>query len=104
MFAKLNPAGAAGGEHRQFALALNPLYQLMCFFNNGKVSGDVHVEDAVYTQTANCGHHLSFYIGADGQVKTFAKRSANGGRGEEHNFLLRVADGIPHLVDLAFFA
>ena len=52
MFHKLNPAGRAGSHHRQHAAVRNSSEELIAFFHNGKVGGEVYVEYVVEAEAS----------------------------------------------------
>ncbi len=82
---KLDPAGGAGGDHRQNALVLYTLYELVGFLNNGQISAEVGVKHLIKTQTAQCRDHFAFHVGADRHTERFAQGRTNGGsRGHDH--------------------
>ena len=105
MLHELDPAGAAGCEHRQRRLVKlvgsNTADQLVGFFQNCKVSRHVHIEHFDVAKHSDRLDHLVFHVGSRRHVKTFTQRSRDGRSGEEYHLLLGIRDSVPYLVDIA---
>ena len=103
VLAVFNPAGRAGGNHRQNAAVLEPLQKFVRFFDNRKVRGEVGVKYLVEAQTAQRGNHFAFDVGADMHTERLAERCANGRRGVDNDKFFGVIDCGEHLVGVVFF-
>ncbi len=78
MLAELDPAGAAGGDHRQRSAFFDPFQQFIAFFDNGEVGRKIGVEYFVKSQPAQSGNHFSGDQTSRGHTEFFAQRGANG--------------------------
>ena len=97
-FAVLLPAGAAGSELRQSALALGEAFEeFMAFFPDGKVGGEFNVPAVGEAEFLEGGQHTAVGHGTDGQTKGFTKSVADGGSGHGDNLDALVGQ---HLLDL----
>ena len=72
VLAELDPAGGAGGDHRQCAAFLDSLDELGALFHNGEVSAEVGVKYFVKAQHLERGDHLAGDVGADRHTEALA--------------------------------
>ncbi|MPM63509.1 hypothetical protein SDC9_110389 [bioreactor metagenome] len=96
MFAVLDPAGAAGGDHGEHAAVLNALQELGALFHDGQIRGKVHIEYPVRAQTAQGRGQLAGGAGADGHAEFLANGHTHGGGGLEYHKFAGIAQSGPN--------
>ena len=99
---ELDPAGRAGGDHRQLAAVLHTIQELVGFFHDGQVSTEVGIEDLVEAETAQRSSHLALGIGADGLAEFFRQSGTDSGSGLHDHILVGIGNGLGHVVDAGF--
>ncbi len=72
MLAVFDPAGRAGGDHRQLAAVFDSLNQLVGFLYDGHVRRKVGVVHTVKAKAAQGGNHFALYVGTDVHAKRLA--------------------------------
>jgi len=95
---ELYPTGAARCEHRQSALVLDPLDQLVSFFHDREVGSNVHVEDVNVAQSSDSSDHLALNVSTNRVAELFAQSSSDRRSGEEYDLLLGICDSVPNLL------
>ena len=95
--AVLDPAGRAGGDHRQHAAGLDALHELVGLFHDGQVRAEVGVEDLVEAQAPEGAGHLAGDGGAHRDAEFLAEGGADGGSGLHDDVLARIGQGRPNL-------
>ena len=95
MLAVLDPAGRAGGDHRENTAVVYPVEKLRAFFHDGEVGGEVNVEYSVCAEPSHGGGELAGGGGADGHAEFFTDRYTHGGSGLEYNELVGIVESRP---------
>ncbi len=103
VFTELDPAGAAGGNHRQGTAGVQTLEQLVALFQDGQVSSKVCVKDLVKAQAAQSGHHLSSKDAAGFRSQYFSELHPGGRRCLHYNMFLWISQGGPNLSCIVSF-
>ena len=102
-FAELDPAGAAGGDHRQHAAVLQASQQLGAFLHDGQVSAPVNVEHLGEAEPAQGGSQLAGNGCSDRHAEFFAQGGAHGGSGLYDRDVIRVRQQIPDFLGAVLF-
>ena len=97
----LDPAGAAGGEHRELCTVFHFLKELGAFFHNGKVGGKVRVIDHVKAEAAERRDELAGDRLIGGHAELFCQADTDGRCKLNNDTLVRIVEHLPHLGDLA---
>ena len=103
VLAELDPAGGAGGDHREDAAVLHALDELGTLFHNGEVSAEVGVEDLIKAQHMQRGGHLAGDERADRHAEAFAESGADRRRGVNDNVLGRIGQSREDLGGVVLF-
>ena len=97
----LDPAGAAGGEHRQLRAGLDLFEELGRLFQDGEVGGKVRVIHHIDAETAQRGDELAGDRRVGGHPEFLGYAGADRRGVLHHDALALVVNHIPHLRDLA---
>ena len=96
----LDPAGAAGGEHRQLLAGVQLIKELCGLFHNGKVSGEGGVEYVVNAHALESGGDLAHYRLSCGDAELFTNADSDCGSNLNCDLLAAVVDCLPHIGDI----
>ncbi len=99
-FGKLDPAGGARGNKREWAAVLEPFEKLRPLFHDGEVRREVCIEDDVHPQFPKSGIHLSGDQRSRLEPKLLAQRHADRRRHLGNYRLLGVIDCAPCRIDI----
>ena len=74
-----------------------------CFFHDGKVSGEVHIVNAVKAEALDCGNHFAFCVNTGFIAEAFADGGTDGGCCADGNVLGGVVERFPNLSGVVLF-
>ena len=94
----VHPAGRAGRDHGQHAVALDAVEKLGCLLHDGEVGAEVGVIDLLEAEALEGGNHLAGDGGPDGIAELLSQGGADGGSGLDDDVLAR-DHGCVDLVD-----
>ena len=97
----LDPARAAGGEHRKLRAGLDFLQELGALFHDREVGGEVGVVNHVEAQPSERGDQLAGNRLISRHTELLCQTDTDAGCVLNHNPLVRVVEHIPHFGDLA---
>ena len=97
----LDPARAAGSEHRELGTGLHLLEEFRTLFHNGEVSGEVGVVHDINAETLEGGDELAGDCLIGGHTELLCQADTDGRSVLDNNALVRVVEHLPHLGNLA---
>ena len=97
MLNMLDPAGAAGSEHRELCTGLNLVEELIGFLKNGKVSSEVGVIHDICAETLESSDELAGYGLGCGHTKCLSNADTHGRSKLDDGLLVAVAEEAPAL-------
>ena len=79
------------------------MFELISFFHNGEVGGNVHIKALDIAELSDCGNHFPLDVSADGQSERFSQSRPYRRSSEEHDFLFGVDYRAPDVGDVTLF-
>ena len=83
----LDPAGRAGGDHRQLAAVFEAVQKLRALLENGEIGAEIGIEHLVEPKPSKSGNELAGNACTDGHAEFLAERGADSGCGLNNNVL-----------------
>ena len=100
-FAVFNPAGRAGGYHREHAAVRYTIDQLGALLHYRKIGSEIGVEHLVESESAERGYQFAGNRGSHRHTEFLAESGSYGGSGLYHDVLIRVVQSFPDVLDIA---
>ena len=100
VLAELDPSGRAGCDHRKCAAVLDSAKELGCFFHDGKVSGEIHIVNAVEAELLESLNHLGLAV-STGLVAEALTDLCSYGRSCADKYVLgRICESFSYLIGI----
>ncbi len=95
-FDEIDPARAAGSDHRQLAALSQALDEFIALFQDGQVGGEIGVEHFVKPESPQGRHHLAGNNAARAHAQGLAQRHPHRRGGLDNHVFRRIAQRLPH--------
>ena len=103
VLAVLDPTGRARSDHGESSVVLDSADELVCFFNDGQVSGEVHIVYAIKAESLESCNHLAFNVGAGLVAEAFAKLCTNRRSGANNSVLGGICKSCKYTIGIVSF-